>query len=169
MARDLVPVILGRLNGLYGTRGSIKVFSWTEPREAICGYPVWLVRHRERWQAYRLMSGRRHGRTVVAQLQGIDDRTAAARLLGAEIGVARDALPQPAPGEFYWVDLVDLEVVTEQGIRLGRVERLFATGANDVLVVVGDRERWLPFVHDDVIRSVDIGGGVIEVDWDPDF
>jgi 16S rRNA processing protein RimM len=169
MVADSGPIILGRLNGLYGTCGAFKVFSWTEPREAICNYPIWLVCHRGGWQTFRLLSGGRHGRTVVARLQGIDERTAAGGFLGAEVGVPREALPTPAPGEFYWADLVGLEVATEQGKELGRVDRLFATGANDVMVVVGERERWLPFVQGNVIRNVDIDGGFIEVDWDPEF
>lgn len=163
------PVVLGRLSGLYGVRGAFKVFSYTEPREAICDYAEWLVRRDDEWRPHRLIEGRRHGRTVVARLADIEDRDAAAALLGADIGVLREALPAPAPGEYYWADLVGLDVVTVGGVSLGRVTRLFDTGANDVLVVVGERERWLPFVKDRVVREVDVETGVITVDWDPDF
>lgn len=163
------PVVLGRLSGLYGVRGAFKVFSYTEPRAAICGYPEWLLRGADGWRAVRLIEGREHGRTVVARLEGIDDRDAAAALLGTDVAVPREALAPAEPGSFYWADLVGLAVVTTGGVELGHIERLFATGANDVMVVAGENERWLPFVMDSVVRKVDFERGVIEVDWDADW
>lgn len=163
------PVVLGRLSGLYGVRGAFKVFSYTEPREAICDYTSWLVRRQGEWRAHRLIEGRRHGRTVVARLEGIDDRDAAAALLGADVGVDRAAFPALEAGQYYWADLIGLEVTTTAGASLGRAVRLFTTGANDVLVVAGERERWLPFIKDSVIVNVDLDAGTIIVDWDPDW
>lgn len=162
------PVIIGRLNGLYGVRGALKVFSYTEPRAAICDYGEWLLWNSGQWQPYNVADGRRHGKTVVARLAGVEDRSAAARLLGADIGIRRETLPEPEPGRYYWADLVGCEVVTVSGQRLGHTKRLFGTVNNDVLVVAGERERLLPFI-DAVIRRVDLAGGVITVDWDPDF
>ncbi|HET6724481.1 MAG TPA: ribosome maturation factor RimM [Gammaproteobacteria bacterium] len=163
------PVVLGRLSGLYGVRGAFKVFSYTEPREAICDYTSWLVRYQGEWRAHSLIEGRRHGRTVVARLEGIDDRDAAAALLGADVGVDRAAFPALDAGRYYWADLVGLEVMTTAGASLGRAVRLFPTGANDVLVVAGERERWLPFIKDSVIVNVDLDAGTITADWDPDW
>lgn len=165
----LEPVVLGRLSGLYGVRGAFKVFSGTEPREAICDYPDWLVRHRGEWQSRRLIEGRRHGRTVVARIDGVDDRNVAATMLGSDIAVRREALPRLAAGEYYWADLIGLDVITGDGVNLGHVQRLFTTGANDVMVIAGERERWLPFLRDNVVRDVDLTAGVMVVDWDPDF
>lgn len=163
------PIVLGYLSGLYGVRGGLKVYSYTQPREAICEYAPWLLRIDGGWREYELIGGRRHGRTLVARLAGIDDRDAAAALLGTEIAAPRQRLPAPDPGHYYWADLVGLDVVTTQGVTLGRVERLFETGANDVMVVAGERERWLPFVMDAVVRKVDLGAAMIEVDWDPEW
>lgn len=163
------PVILGRLSGLHGIRGAFKVFSYTEPREAICDYPDWLIRRRDGWRSHRLLGGHRHGRTVLARLEGIEDRDAALAFLDAEVGVTREAMPAPADGEYYWADLIGMRVTTTEGDGLGRVQRLFTTGANDVLVVVGERERWLPFLTDRVVRNVDFGTGEIRVDWEPDW
>lgn len=163
------PVVLGYLSGLYGVRGALKVYSYTEPRETICEYAPWLLRIDGGWQEYRVIEGRRHGRTLVARLEGVDDRDAAAALLGTEIAIPRERLPAPEAGSYYWADLIGLDVVTTNGVALGQVERMFATGANDVMVVAGESERWLPFVMDAVVRKVDLGAAMIEVDWDPEW
>ena len=78
-------------------------------------------------------------------------------------------LPPPRADEFYWCDLEGLAVETQDGMDLGRVDHLFATGANDVICVKGERERLIPFVWGDVIKDVDFAEGRILVDWDPDF
>jgi 16S rRNA processing protein RimM len=115
-------------------------------------------------------AGRAHGKILVARLEGCDDRDAAEALVGYEIQVPRSRLPDDlAPGEYYWADLVGLRVETLGGVELGRIARLFETGANDVIVVEGKRERLLPYVWQQVVREVDLGAGVMRVDWDPDF
>ena len=102
-------------------------------------------------------------------MPGIADKDAADALRGTEVLVPRSALPPPAPGEYYWVDLEGLRVVNLEGADFGTVSHLFSTGANDVLVAHGERERMLPFVQPDVIRSIDFEAGVVTVDWDADF
>jgi 16S rRNA processing protein RimM len=104
----------------------------------------------------------------VALLDECPDRNAAALLIGAQIAVRRDQLPATEAGEYYWADLVGLRVVTTGGVDLGRVSHLFETGANDVIVARGDRERMIPYVREHVVR-VDMERGEIVVDWDPDF
>lgn len=162
-------VILGRINGLFGVRGWLKVFSHTEPRENIIDYRPWYLHRDGNWKPYEVRQGRRHGKGVVVQLAGIEDRDQAATLIGSDIAVDRAQLPALPAGEYYWTDLEGLKVLTLEGVALGQVSHLFATGANDVMVVRGERERMLPFVQPDVIRQVDLERGVIEVDWDPEF
>ena len=116
-----------------------------------------------------MAEGSRHGKGVVARLVGCDDRDQAQSLMGYEIGVYRDQLPETEPGEYYWNDLKGLKVVTLQGESLGIVDHLIETGANDVLVVKGERERLIPFVQDQVVTKVDLDNGEIQVDWDKDF
>ena len=113
--------------------------------------------------------GRDGGKHIVATVPGVSDRDAAEALRGTEILVPREALPPPAPGEYYWVDLEGLRVVTVEGVALGEVSHLLSTGANDVMVVRGERERMLPFVQPDYVKSVDFESGTITVDWDPEF
>jgi len=162
-------VVLGRISGLFGVRGWVKVYSYTEPRENIAGYHDWYLQCDGDWRPARVEQGRRHGKGVVVKLAGIEDRDRAAGLIDCDIAVDRDQLPPLPPGEYYWTDLEGLRVVTLEGTELGRVSHLFATGANDVMVVEGERERLLPFVQPDIIRRVDPEQGLIEVDWDPDF
>ena len=162
------PVKLGRIVGLFGVRGWIKVYSYTEPREAILGYDDWLLSRDGDWQRVELAEGKRHGKAVIARLQGIEDRDAAAELLGSDIGVDRDALPDPGAGHYYWADLEGLTVLHKDGTELGKVASLMATGANDVLVVDGQGERLIPFVMGTVILDVDLAAGVIRVDWEWD-
>ena len=106
---------------------------------------------------------------LCGRYEGVDDRDAAEALRGTEVWVPRAVLPPPAPGEYYWVDLEGLRVVNAEGVALGTVSHLFSTAANDVLVVQGERERMIPFVQPDFIRSVDFDAGVVTVDWDADF
>ena len=160
-------VALGYISAVHGIKGWVKVHSWTRPMEAILNYQPWLLGKEKK--PVKIVDGRKQGKGLVALLPGCDDREAAAILVGQEIVVGREQLPPTAEGEYYWVDLEGLEVLTTKGKRLGRVERLMETGANDVLVIRGEREHLVPFVHGQYVKRVDLEGGLIEVDWDPDF
>jgi 16S rRNA processing protein RimM len=162
-------VILGQVSGLFGVRGWVKLWSFTDPVENLLGYGELELGQQGRWHAARLVEGRRHGEGLVGRFEGCEDRDQAALLVGAELAVPRERLPQAPPGEYYWADLEGLEVVTTTGVRLGRVEQMMATGANDVMVVCGERERLVPFVPGRFVERVDLEGGRIVVDWDPDF
>ena len=162
------PVILGQVTGLYGVKGWVKVRSYTEPREAILDYKDWLLLRDGDWQSVRLAEGKRHGKTVIARLEGVNDRDVAATYVDDDIGVPREQLPEAGRDEFYWADLEGLQVVHSDGRILGKVAYLLATGANDVLVVKGDQEILIPFVQGEVIKDVDLAAGVINVDWEWD-
>lgn len=162
-------VVLGRISGLHGVKGWVKIFSHTAPREGIAGYTHWQVRRGSEWHAMEVENGRRHGKNVIVKLAGVNDRDAAAALHDAEIAVWRSQLPPAGKDEIYWADLEGLDVRTIDGIELGTVSHLVETGANDVLVVKGERERLIPFVRDQVVRTIDLEAGILEVDWDPDF
>ncbi|MFT4257720.1 MAG: ribosome maturation factor RimM [Pseudoxanthomonas sp.] len=163
-------ILLGRVAGAFGVRGQLKLESWTQPRAAILRYQPWTLRdaaggERELTGA----RGRDSGKHLIADFPGVEDRDAAEALRGTEIYVPRSALPPPKPGEYYWVDLEGLRVVNVEGVDFGTVSHLFSTGANDVLVVRGDRERLVPFVEPDYVKAVDFDAGVITVDWDAAF
>ena len=164
-------VPMGRIVGLYGVQGWLKIESWAEPRMRIFDYQPWLLGAAPGGETkVSGVKGRTQGKGIVAQLPDVVDREQAAALIGTDIYVTREQLPAPAEGEYYWVDLEGLEVVTTEGVALGRVTHLFATGANDVVVARdGERERLIPFIQGSYVRSVDLSAGRMVVDWDPEF
>ncbi len=163
------PVVVGRIAALYGVRGWVKVFSHTDPRDNILHYQPWLVKINGAWHTLEHVEGRIHQQGIVARLDGYDDRDAASTLLGCDIAVRPEQLAVLAPGEYYWSELIGLDVVTTEGLPLGVVEKLLETGSNDVLVVQGERERLIPYLPGQVVMKVDKEQGRIEVDWDPEF
>ena len=162
-------VSMGHVVGAFGVRGWLKVLSGAEPAEALLDYSPWLLLRDGEWKSYKVLDGGVHGKGLVAHLEGVDDRDQAELLRGAEIAVERARLEPLDEGEYYWADLIGLRVVTTQGVELGRIERLMETGANDVLVVRGERERLIPYLRHDVVTAVDLATGTLQVDWDPEF
>ncbi|VAX05450.1 16S rRNA processing protein RimM [hydrothermal vent metagenome] len=169
MADDSGLVILGRVSGVYGVKGWVRVYSDTSPRTNILNYPTWYLRRADDWEQHELRSGRAQGKGLVAQLVGCDDRDQAAELIQADIAIRHEQLPKLKADEFYWSELEGLRVQTMDGMDLGVVDHLLETGANDVVVVKGERERLIPYLWQDVIRSVDLETGLMTVDWDPEF
>ena len=163
------PVVLGYVSGLYGVKGWIKIHSYTDPRDAILAYRGWMLERAGRWEPVAIAEGRPHGKTVVARIEGVDDRDQAAAFIGLQIGVERAALPATDKDQYYWSDLEGLTVVNKAGAEIGRVAYLLETGANDVMVVdKAGREVLIPFVTGDIVRDVDLDGGTIRVDWEWD-
>ena len=160
--------MLGRISGLFGVKGWVKIFSYTQPREAILEYDSWYLQDQGKWRVAEVVEGKRHGKSVIAHFEGVDDRDQAAALIGSEIAIPRDQLPAAEDGSYYWTDLEGMQVVHRDGSDLGRVAYLMETGSNDVLVTKGERERLIPFVAEKVILDVDFDKGVISVDWEWD-
>ena len=161
-------VIVGRIAGIFGVKGWVRVFSYTDPPENILQYGPWAVGDISA-VPYKVLDGAVHGRGIIAHLGGVDDRDAARGLIGSPIRVPRKRFGKTSGDEYYWFDLMGLDVVNEDGRSLGHVEELLQTGSNDVLVVRGDRKRLVPFVNKTVVKDVDLEAGVIRVSWDPDF
>ena len=162
-------VTLGRVSGVFGLKGWLKVQSYTEPRANIAQFGVWLLRMNGVDSPFDVEDGHSHGGSVVAKLRGLDDRDRALEWVGAEIVVERERLPALAANEFYWTDLEGLEVRTTAGEVLGKVDHLLATGANDVLVIGGSPQHLIPFIVGPVVKQVDLAARVIVVDWSTDY
>ncbi len=146
----------------------MKVFSYTEPREAVLQYQGLSLGRNGEWQPVKVAEGQRHGKSVILRLEGFDDRDQAASIIGAEIATDRSELPEPEEGHFYWSDLTGLKVVHRDGTELGKIKELLETGAHDVMVVEGEQERLIPFVKDEVVLSVDFVEKQVNVDWEWD-
>ena len=167
-------VIIGRVSGLHGVRGWVKLFSHTAPRENLLDYRKFDLGRTASdgtvtWTPAELVEGRRQGKSLIGRIAEVDDRDAANAWVGADIAIARDALPAPDEDEYYWVDLIGLAVENTEGEQLGTVASLIETGTHDVLVLNGDRERLVPFAIGPIVREVDLAGGRILVDWDADY
>jgi 16S rRNA processing protein RimM len=160
----------GQISGVFGVKGWVKVFSFTRPRENILRYSPWILQKNNQTKEINVIGGQRQGSNVVAELEGVLDRDTALELMGWEIFIRKEQLPKPQVGEYYWADLIGLEVVTTEGVKLGKVDHLMETGANDVLVVIDDKiERLIPFLQPQTVLKIDLSARSMVVDWDPDF
>lgn len=167
-------ILLGHVSGLFGVKGWVKIFSYTRPRVQICNYRDWYLAknaNTEEFKEVHLEDGRAHKEGVIAKFKNIDDRDLAAALLDYEIWVDESELSALEEGEYYWHQLIGLEVFDAENFSFGKVENLLETGANDVLIVRDENttERLIPYIKDQVIKSIDLDAKRIVVDWDKEF
>ncbi|OGA20627.1 MAG: 16S rRNA processing protein RimM [Betaproteobacteria bacterium RIFCSPLOWO2_02_FULL_67_26] len=159
---------MGRIAAPFGVKGWIRIQPNTAAPGNLLAYPSWWVGREGDWRETAVAEAKVQGRAVIARLEGCDDRDAAAALRGKSVAVPRAALPRPQSGEYYWADLIGLKVTNTAGQELGQVTGVLQTGANDVLVVQGERERLIPFIAT-VMREVDPEAGVVRVDWSAEY
>lgn len=171
-------VNVGRITTVFGVKGWLKVHSNTEPPEAIFDYTPWWIKTKHGVKEVEIDAGRPHGNAFVVHIKGLDDRDIARDYCQVDIAVERDQMPELDEGEFYWHQLEGLSVISEydgQTFRLGQVQRLLETGANDVLVIKGtadsmdQNERLVPYVPGQFVKSIDLDAGEMIVEWDPEF
>jgi 16S rRNA processing protein RimM len=161
-------VVLGKIGGAFGVQGWVRITSYTDPPENILDYDSWYLRLAGQWQVAQIEDGRVTAKGVLAKLAGIDTPEQARLQVGIEIAVPRSELPPTAPGEYYWSDLEGLEAMTPAGELLGRVDHFRTTPGGDVVVIRGDREHWIPFVKDRIVK-VDMDAKRIVFDWGLDW
>ena len=171
-------VVLGRINAAFGIQGWVKIQSFTASDEDLFSYqPLW-CRRQGNWQRIELDKWRRQGKAFVAHIKGCDDRNLAETYSRSDLGAEAGLMPDLPDGDYYWHELVGLEVYTAFGgeeILLGVVDHLQETGSNDVLVLVpagnsiDDRQRMIPYLPGQFVAQVDLEAGRLTVDWDPDF
>ena len=173
--------ILAKITGFYGVKGWVKLYSYTDPRENIVRYKSLKIKRSQKgaqWQDIKLDQGKAHGKGVVAHFAGYDDRDIAAGLIGAELAVYRSDFKPTAKDEYYWSDLIGLNVVNLENIELGKVTSLMETAANDVLVIKpaqqadgtkANADILIPFILDHYIIKVDLDSGTLMVDWQTDW
>jgi 16S rRNA processing protein RimM len=161
-------VVMGRISAPFGIKGWLKIQPFTSETDCLPALAIWWLGREGDWQQFKVEEAQVQGRGIVAKLEGCEDREAALQFRGKQVAVSRDVLPRPEANEFYWADLIGIRVVNSAAQYLGEVTQILETGANDVLVVQGERERLIPFIAD-VIQAVDIAAGEIRVDWGADY
>jgi 16S rRNA processing protein RimM len=162
-------IIVGKISGIYGVRGWVRVLSYTRPVENILSYTPWLLGSQGEWECRDLIEGSAHGNGLVAKLDAVDDRDSARAYIGKEIALYRGQMPELPAGQYYWCDLTGLDVVNRKGIHLGKVTELQETGANDVLVVEGKQRYLIPLVMDRYVTEINMEASRITVDWEPEY
>lgn len=168
-------IVLGRIAGAYGVQGWVRLHPFGDDPLSWRSMPQWWLSaddgaEAQHWQAFTLRNCRTHGKSVVAALEEVGDRDAAEALAGFYVGAPRAALPKPAENEYYWADLIGLEVRNTADEALGTVSGLISTGAHDVLQLRDEagEERLIPFVAAYVL-DVDEAAKLIRVDWNRDW
>ncbi len=161
---------VGKISGVFGIKGWVKVFSFTGYREDILQYSPWLLKKNAAIKTVEVIAGQLQNQLVVAQIKGIDDRNAAEMLMGWEIFIDSAQLPAAKKDEYYWSDLIGLQVENIEGVILGVIDSMLETGANDVIVVQGEeRQHAIPFLQPQIVLEVDLAARKMRVDWDADF
>jgi len=155
---------MGRVAGSYGVRGWLKVIPGGGVAQALAQAREWWVGT----ERYAVVEAKQHSGTVVGRLEGIESREQALKLKGARVSVDRAALPAVDEGHYYLADLVGLDVMNEQGERLGRVKQWLTNGAQDVMELQGDRARLIPWVSA-IVKQVDLDAKRIVVQWSADW
>jgi 16S rRNA processing protein RimM len=169
-------VTLGKVGAPYGVKGWFKVTSYTEELDGIFDYSPWLLLQGGEVKEYTVEHWKHHNKSLVAKLEGVDDRDAAEAIKNLEISVDSAVLPQLDEDEFYWRELIGMTVVNTKGYDFGKIEQMFETGANDVMVVkanvkdaFGQKQRMIPYLYEQVVLDVDREARTVTVDWDPGF
>ena len=174
MSQASDTIVIGKIGAPYGVKGWVKITTYTEEIEGVFSYSPWLLG--EVGKEYTVDVWRTHNKGVVAKLIGVENRDDAESIKNLDISIKAEQLPQLTDDEYYWRDLVGMQVITEAGYNLGTVKELFETGSNDVMLIranpndaFGQKERMVPFLFDQVIKQVDMQARTIKVDWDPGF
>lgn len=159
-------IVVGRIAGVFGVKGWLKVMSYTSPRENILHYTPWQLKLKDTWREVSVQEWKAHHKGLTIALEGIDDRDMAKALTGADITVLRSQLKELPKGEYYQEDLLDMQVINREGRTLGRVKEIMETGANEVLVIVGEGRHLVPLVWRRYVLEINQDAGVIRVDWE---
>jgi 16S rRNA processing protein RimM len=162
-------VEVGRVVGAWGVKGGFKVEPYASNPQALFSSKRWFVQSKTALQLLRVKSAKEHGSVVLAQAHDLDDRNAAEALQGAKVWVARSSFPTAGADEYYWVDLIGLNVFNREGAALGAVADLIDTGVHSVLRITFEGgEHLVPFVAA-YVDDVNLPERRITVDWQADW
>ena len=161
-------VVLGQIGGAFAVQGWVRIQSYTDPAGNILEYGRWQLGRAGEWREVEVEDGKVTAKGVLAKLAGVATPEDARLVTGSQIAVGRDELPEPAPGEYYWSDLEGLQAIGRAGELLGRIEEFRTTPGGPVVVIRGERQRWVPFVKERIV-AVDLDAGRVVLDWAADW
>ncbi|MBN9230678.1 MAG: 16S rRNA processing protein RimM [Legionella sp. 40-6] len=162
-------IVVGRFGRPHGVKGFVTVHSFTEPRDNILQYEDWYIFLNNQWQSIKLSDIELLNKSIIAKVQGFPEREMVAQLTNIDIGIPQEKLENLQAGEYYWHQLIGLDVVNLSGEKLGQVAELIATGSNDVLVVTGKKRCLIPYLPERYVLEINLEQQKIVVDWDADF
>lgn len=169
-SEGFVPV--GKIAGVFGIKGWMKIFSYTDPRKNILSYSPLYLSVKGEWVEAKVSNGRVQGKGIIIALENVTDPDQVLPMIGTALAIKKEQLKPTSLDEFYWSDLTGLKVVNLNKEILGRVDSILETGAHDVLVVKNKElktQRLIPFVLEETVLKVDLNSGIIEVDWKSDY
>lgn len=162
-------IVVGRFGRPHGVKGFVTVHSFTEPRDNILRYDDWHAFINNKWQPIKLLNAEVQSKSIIAQIEGYPEREIVARLTNVEIAVHHAQLEELEAGEYYWHQLIGMNVINSKGDAFGKVTEIIPTGSNDVLVVQGVKRYLIPYLPGQFVLDVDSKQQLITVDWDVDF
>ena len=164
---DDKKIYLGKITGVHGIKGWLKIQSFSSPPENILNYPSWIINNKGEEDFYSIEQGRKQNNKIVVKLEKIDDRNTAESLINSKIQILRSDLPKLSNENYYWSDLVGLSVLNSEEKVIGKIESLIETGANDVMVIITlkDERILIPFVMHEIIKEVNVELNYIKIDW----
>lgn len=162
-------IVIGRFGAPFGVKGWMKIHAFTEDTDDILQYQPWFADFKTGLTEVKILGHRKHHNGIIAQVEGCDTKEDTVRFRNVNIAVKRSTFPELEDDEYYWTDLVGLTVSNTAGVTLGKIDHIMPTGANDVLVLKGDKEILIPYVKNKVIKQVDLENKTMIVDWEPDY
>jgi 16S rRNA processing protein RimM len=164
---DIVPI--GKIVGVHGMAGNVKVYSYAESLSVFSPETVLLARHdKGEEKTYSIKWAKQHTKTVLLSLKGIENRTQAEALVGSALYIEKKSLPELKDGDYYWFDIIGLTVFSVEGEYIGRVASIMPTGSNDVYIVKDEaggrqKETLIPALAS-VVVSIDLEKKTMQVD-----
>ena len=160
-------VFIGKVTGVHGIKGWLKIQSFSSPPENILNYPSWIIANQGLEDFYLIEQGKKLNNKIIVKLEKIDDRTTAEFLINSKIQILRSDLPKLTNESYYWSDLEGLNVLNSEDNMIGKIESLIETGANDVMVINRSKNKrvLIPFVMHEIIKEVNIELNFVKVAW----
>lgn len=167
----LKHIPIAKLGKAFGVQGWMKVYSYTDPFTKLFDYKNLYIQEEHEWQPFSFDKHRQQGKNLVAHIPGCNTPEAACAFTNKEIAITADLLEKLPEGEYYWHELEGLTVINQENKTLGTLSHFLNTGANDVMVVVKpeEKDRWIPYLRDQIVLRVDQDKKEIHVEWDEDF